>query len=243
MPFFEKDKKKQRLATLTLFGYQTTSSRLWAFGQMAFARNSLVKQTGLRFWKLMGSGQGGGFSIKPDWSRYGLFCIWDSFQAADDFFDNSKLMRQFNERAAEVWTVRLLPIKAHGLWSGESLFDSFAEPKQNAPVAVLTRASINLNRLQRFWKHVPATSREIESAEDLIASIGIGEAPFVHQATFSLWRSEYAMQQFAYKSPVHRDVIRKTRAENWYKEELFARFAPVGSEGSWNGRDPLKGLL
>ena len=230
-------------ATLTLFGYQTAASRVWAFGQMAFARSFLTAQSGLRFWKLLGSGRGGGFSLKPDFSRYGLFAVWNSVEAADNFFAESKLMKQFRQQAAEIWTCRLLPTKAHGKWSGDNLFEEFVEPQQNTPVAVLTRASIRLNRLQRFWSQVPATSRELEKANGLIASIGIGEAPFVRQATFSLWESESEMRQFAYQSPIHREVVRRTRTENWYREELFARFVPVAAEGKWNGRNPLEGLL
>lgn len=210
---------------------------------MAFARRSLERQNGLRFWKMMGSGQGGGFGIKPDFSRYGLFAVWDSVDDADRFFAESELMRKFEKKAAEIWTVRLLPTKAHGKWSGENLFDSFVEPSAGAPIAVLTRATINFNRLKQFWAQVPATSRELSEAKGLIASIGIGEAPFVHQATFSLWRTEAEMRDFAYRAAVHREVIRRTRAENWYREELFARFAPVAAEGKWNGREPLAELL
>lgn len=236
-------KSNAPLVTLTLFGYETTASRVWAFGQMAFARGLLARQSGLRFWKMMGSGRGGGFSVKPDWSRYGLFAVWDSTEAADNFFAESQFINRFQRRATEIWTIRLLPVKAHGKWSGENVFDEFVVPNQNAPIAVLTRASIRLNKLQRFWSHVPATSSELEGADGLIASIGIGEAPFVHQATFSLWRSERDMQDFAYRNLVHREVIRKTRAENWYREELFARFVPVAAAGKWNGRNPLEGLL
>jgi heme-degrading monooxygenase HmoA len=211
---------------------------------MGLARPALARTEGLRFWRLMGSGRGAGFSIRPNWSRYALLGVWDSADAADAFFGDSALMSAYRRNAEETWTVRLLPIGAHGSWSGGNPFTPYASaPSKDRPLAVLTRATIRPSRLASFWLAVPSASRDIERAEGLVASIGVGEAPLVRQATFSLWRSEEAMRAFAYKTEAHREAIRRTRDERWYAEELFARFAPVASEGSWDGGDPLEGLL
>jgi heme-degrading monooxygenase HmoA len=81
------------------------------------------------------------------------------------------------------------------------------------------------------------------SAPGYINSFGVGEAPVYRQATFSVWESLDHVKAFAYKSPEHAEVIKKTRSEGWYNEELFARFKLVASFGTINGKDPLNGLL
>lgn len=68
---------------------------------------------------------------------------------------------------------------------------------------------------------------------------GIGEVPIIQMATFSIWKSKESVSNFAYGSSEHRIAIQKTRELNWYKEELFARFKPYKSTGTWNGKNPL----
>ncbi len=228
------------LTTLTLLHYPNRR-RAWALLQMAFAVPLLKRTHGLRFWKLLGSGHGSGFSLQPNWSRYGLLAVWEEGEAARSFFAQSALAQKYRGHADEIWTVYMLPLQAHGAWSGVNPFLPLATITANGPIAVLTRATIRLNRLRAFWREVPNTSRVLENAEGRLASIGIGEAPFVRQATFSLWRSEAEMQTFAYRGD-HQRVIRRTREERWYREELFARFVPIASEGTWEGRNPLAGL-
>jgi heme-degrading monooxygenase HmoA len=106
-------------------------------------------------------------------------------------------------------------------------------------IAVLTRATIRMRSLGRFWSEVPHVTESLARAEGLLCSIGFGEWPWIRQATFSVWKSPDRFEAFAYGDANHRRVIERTRQEGWYREELFARFGLLGSGGSWNGRDPL----
>ena len=181
------------------------------------------------------------FSLKPDFGRYGLIAVWKKEHFAKDFFDNSSVVSSYRQKKCEVWNCSLLAKSAHGLWSGVNPFPIWERnhDEQSSPVAILTRASIRPSKLLRFWQHAPETSQAIGSASGLLKSIGVGEAPFLRQATMSFWKDMESAEKFAYTNAVHKAVIKKTREENWYAEELFARFSILDSWGTWNGSNPL----
>jgi hypothetical protein len=88
----------------------------------------------------------------------------------------------------------------------------------------------------RFWRAVPPVSGRLREAGGLLLSLGIGEVPVGRQGTFSVWRSAADLEAFAYGTPEHRDVVRRTREVGWYREELFARLAVLDVTGSLGGR-------
>lgn len=230
------------IVLFTLFSLKP-GKKGWAFQQMGLSKRYFEKQDGLRFGLMMGTGQGRGFSLKPDFGRYALLSSWESSAAADSFLKDSSFYEQLCRNSREAFTVRLLPLMAKGQWKGQNPFTPLADlPDQyHGPIVALTRASIRWQRLLQFWKHVPGVSKETGMAQGLLAQIGMGEIPVLEQATFSIWENEESLKAFAYQMRQHREVIQKTRSQQWYGEELFARFIPLHAEGSWNGANPLAG--
>jgi len=233
------------ITTLTLFRFRNLQPKIWAFGQMQFAHASISKTSGLQFYKLMGSGREPGFSPLPDWGVYALLCIWDNEQCADHFFKDAEIFKRYQSHSSEQWTIYMKPKQAKGLWSGSNPFTPSTDLDEANPlIAVITRATIKASKLIKFWDYVPTSQRPImQGCNGLIYTKGIGEAPLVQMATFSLWENIDALKNFAYNSPEHQEAIRKTRKIDWYKEELFVRFQPYRSVGTWGGENVLTSYL
>lgn len=214
------------MTTLTVFHFKGRQ-KVWAFMQMGLARPLLWKVPGLRFSKLLGSGRGKVFSLRPDWSRYAFLGVWESEETARTFLTNSGFMRRYQAHSVRQATAMLRTISTHGKWDGQEPFLPVTAAYSSGQIAVLTRATIRLSRLAAFWRQAGRVNSLFDKASGLISSIGIGEAPFVRQATFSVWENLEQVKQFAYGENEHRQTIRRVREEGWYSEELFARFAVV----------------
>ncbi len=228
-----------QITSITFFKFLTIPDKWWAFTMMQFAHRDLKKVQGQSFYKLMGSGRGLGFNALPDWSTYALLQVWENEEAAHSFFKASKTMNGYRTHANEVWTLFLKNVSAHGQWDGSNPF----QPEEDLPstelMAVLTRATIKWHKIIPFWKYVPTSHQPLKENDGLIYTKGVGEVPIVQMATFSIWKNIESLNHFAYTSKEHRVAIHKTRELNWYKEELFARFKPYKSIGTWNGKNPL----
>ncbi|SHL99573.1 DUF3291 domain-containing protein [Flavobacterium xanthum] len=229
----------KQISTITFFRYASFSDKAWGFGMMQFANKDLKKVNGLTFYRLMGSGKGRGFNPLPDWSVYCLLQVWESEEAAQTFFSSSDLMKQYEKHTAEIYTLYMKNISAVGTWVGKNPFEKGAELEQNSPIAIITRATIKWNWLIKFWKYVPTSEEGLNGNEGLIYTKGVGEVPIIQMATFSLWKDFDSVKQFAYKSKQHQEAIKKTRQYEWYSEELFSRFQPYKSSGTWEGKDLL----
>jgi hypothetical protein len=107
------------------------------------------------------------------------------------------------------------------------------------PLAILTRATIRPQRVRAFRAAARQVNAALAQRPGLLAAIGLGEAPLFTQATFSLWASQRAVRSFAYSGPEHIAAMRRKEIEDWYSEELFARFLPIASYGTWDGVNPL----
>ncbi len=231
------------ISTISLFHYKGVSNCWFGFRQMGLATAEIEKARGVRFVKMLGTGGGEGFSVWPDFGRYGLLITWENESCAADFFTSNPTYLSFLEKSDSFFTIYLNAFQAHGFWDAQSPFISNHAYQKGSPVAIITRATIYTKHLAYFWRHVPKVSRSILGKEGLLYAVGVGELPIVQQATFSIWENMEAMKAYAYQSEHHRDVVLKTRERGWYKEELFARFSPYRLEGNWTRLPELKQSL
>lgn len=229
------------VVSLTTVKYPSSLYILPALFGMVLHRIPLFFNKQISFWKLLGCGKGGGFRKRPDWQHWGILTVRSGGGSKET--SCKQLYGGFIAGWYRFWncstrTLLLEPVEGHGTWDGKAVFGVLNKqhlfPEER--IAVLTRATIRLNKLKRFWQHVKPLNDQMNKTEGLIASQSIGELPFVRQGTFSIWENTMFMKTFAYSLQEHKEVIKKTREENWYREEMFVRFRILGIFEETNGK-------
>jgi hypothetical protein len=234
---------KSALTAITFTRY-----RIWAipfaFLSMALFHLFLAFNKSISFYKLMGCGKNGTFDKVPDLRQWAILTVYnDALCETNHTFPKS--LNRFikfwlSVFGKETFTIYLNPILGHGTWDGKQAFGILNKEKlPEGRVATLTRATIRLNKLNYFWKNVAPVASQMAGAKGFVCSFGIGEIPWIKQATFSIWESETDMKNFAYQMKAHAEVIKMTRQQNWYSEDMFVRFSIIGSAGTLKGINPL----
>jgi spheroidene monooxygenase len=215
-----------------LLACMAPGARLWGWSRIVLGAWPLRGVPGLRFAKALGSGHGGGFGLRPSLSRQGLFAVFDA-QAAADAFVASAVIESYRAHAEELCLLKLRAISCRGRWGGQTIGVQAAAAAGGA-VASLTRASIRPHKARRFWAHSPSAEEALRRADGCLLAVGLGEAPLLRQATFSLWRDQAAMDVYA-RGGAHGQAIRGALREGWFSESMFVRFAPLSISGRWQG--------
>lgn len=213
--------------------------RWWGWSRIVRGGAALSGVPGLRMAKALGSGHHGGFGLRPSASRQGLFAIFAGAAAADDFIERSAVVQAYRQRAGEFLVAKLRATSSRGAWGGASMAATVTVNASTAtigPVAALTRASIRPSKALQFWRHSPLSEAALASASGCRLAVGLGEAPVLRQATFSVWDNQAAMDAYA-RSGAHLAAIRGAQAGGWFSESMFVRFAPLSLQGRWQGRD------
>jgi hypothetical protein len=217
------------MITLIYFWRVKTFAIPMAIILMASQRTALRKQSGVKFFKLLGTGKGDTFTpLDADAKRWGILVTIDESQI--DNFESSKVFKQWRKIATSEYSAKLKPISSHGFWSKKQPFAPVADT-WNGKIVAITRARIKWVENIKFWRAVPPVTKSLHESPGLINAIGIGEAPIGLQGTFSIWQDAASLRNFAYKGEAHAKAITATAENNWYAEELFARFALVSESG------------
>ena len=233
----------------------------WGWLRLVAGATPYKDVPGLTMVKVMGSGHGGGFSLRPSATHQGLICTFSHLDLALKFLD-SPAVQAYRSRARECWTGVLSVQSARGHWdkqawqasSAQALGMSSTQAKpglgldglpHSGPFAVLTRASIVPTKAMAFWRYAPAAQADLGQAPGCLLAMGLGEAPLVRQCTFSLWEDTAAMLQYA-RQGAHQVASAAAYKHQFFSESLFVRMQVLQMAGVWQGRSfdaPAKSAL
>ncbi len=208
---------------------------LWGFTHLAFGRYFLGVIPGLKFFKILGSGENAGFSLKPSLKHQGFFCCFESSDFAKEFLRNNPLITKYKNKSEEFFFAELKSFSSRGSWSENTIKESISPPLKG-PIASLTRASIRISKVGKFWSLAPSSESSLRSYEGCLLSAGLGEAPLLRQCTFSIWNDIDSLNSYA-RTGSHLKAIKSANKNKYFSESMFIRFIPINFQGTWQGRN------
>jgi hypothetical protein len=219
----------------------------WGWMRLVQGAANFKGVAGLRFVKVMGSGHGGGFSIRPSASHQGLIAVFDDAEHASAFMAGPYIQTLW-ERSAQCWSGMLAVTSARGHWDGQAWevtdpqslgrYAHLTGDTSTQPLAAITRASIRPAKAMAFWKFAPAAQADLSKAPGCSLAMGLGEAPLVRQCTFSLWKDTPSMEAYAH-SGAHKHAIEAAYRNNFFSESLFVRMRLLMQQGQWQAHPLL----
>ena len=223
----------------------------WGWLRLVAGATPYKEVPGLSMVKVMGSGHGGGFSLRPSATHQGLICTFSHLDLALKFLDSSAV-QAYRSRARECWTGVMSVQSARGHWDKQAWQASSAQALgmsgdqaaqarsldgmlHSGPFAVLTRASIVPTKAMAFWRYAPAAQADLGKSPGCLLAMGLGEAPLVRQCTFSVWQDTAAMLQYAHQG-AHQVASAAAYKHQFFSESLFVRMQVLHMAGVWQGR-------
>lgn len=212
----------------------------WGWLRLVAGATPYKDVPGLTMAKVMGSGHGGGFSLRPSATHQGLICTFSHLDLALTFLKSPAVLA-YQSRARECWTGVLAVQSARGHWDKQawqaSSVQALGESSLHgaAPFAVLTRASIVPSKAMAFWRYAPAAQADLSQSPGCLLAMGLGEVPLVRQCTFSLWEDTAAMLQYAHQG-AHQVASTAAYKHQFFSESLFVRMQVLQMAGQWQGK-------
>ena len=172
--------------------------------------------------------------------RYAMLCCWDDDEALDGFLAESPLLAAFHRGASETWHARIEPATViEGRWRGWPDPSAELQPlADDEPVCVMTYGRVRLSQTWTFWTANARVIRQVRQSPAVLGYVGLADHIGI-ASTFSVWRSLAEAREFAYGAGDHAPVVRPSRTVPWLRDRFFARFRPLASAGTIDGRDPV----
>jgi hypothetical protein len=174
--------------------------------------------------------------------------LWARTADALDEVD-ARVLAPLADGAAERWRVVLRPASVHGSWAGFSPARADADAgddhqplRTDEPMVVLIHGVLRARYLAKFARDSGEVGKQLARTDGYLGGLALADTPLT-TASFSCWRSVQDARTFAFAAGTHRDAYKIDRAEHRHATEFFVRFRPFRSEGTFEGRDPLAGVL